>query len=363
MRYVDRWFHAHTIKQAIDSLLTQVAAIQRDLEDFDQPVQRPNDTSKIVWLVVGGLGLSMVLLVGGLLASGKRNQNPNPRGMVMTISMLGLFIGGAGWMTYVFCRGSAQQRQKRENAIFELTRRNESLRPGHYGQLPDNIGTFPWLATEHDLLAHCNYFGNHKGFPFVALEYSYLVDTLLSRLDSSLGKLAATVMSHVEHQKILRMQAEVIIFLEPVDQLPDVFFSAKKEPQRWYFQEMLARSGVEPDGVASKDRWLACSEADRSKEIYHCLDPLTKSHPTAFVEILGGYCAVVTKTWIWNRPADAPHKVEELEQNLEMATSVYSALQGLHSEKSQQRANNPAEQRPSKQGDAVGSPSDFSVAE
>ncbi|MCA9067292.1 MAG: hypothetical protein KDA84_00105, partial [Planctomycetaceae bacterium] len=285
MRYIDRWFHAYAVKQAIDSLLTQLAAIQRDFDDFEEPATRPNDTSKIVWFVVGFVGLAMLLLLGALISSAPRS--PNPRGLVMSVGLITLLVGGVGWITYVFCRSSAKQRQEREQAIFELTKQNETLLPGHYSQLGENAGTFPWLATEHDLLAHCNYFGNHKGIPFVALEYTYVVDTLLSRLDSSVGKLAAKVMSHVEHEQIRRQQAEVIIFLEPLDHLPDVFFSSKKEPQRWYFQEMLAQTGVDPDGVASRDRWLACSEADRSKEIYHSLAPVTETHPTAFVQVLG----------------------------------------------------------------------------
>lgn len=363
MRYTERWFQAHTVKQVIDSLLLQLAAIQRDFEDFDQPANRPNDTAKLAWAVAAFTGLALVLLVGAVVGSGGGWQRLTPQKLLSLVGMIGTVAGGAGWMTYLFSGTTAKKRHERDQAIFELVQRKESLRPGHYAPLSENVGTFPWLATELDLLAHCNYFGNHNGLPFVALEYTYVVDTLLSRLDSSIGKLAAKVMSHVEHQQVRRQEAEVILFLEPIENLPDVFFSAKKEPQRWYFQEMLARTGVEPDGVASRDRWLACSEADRSKDIYHCLAPITKSHPTAFVQVLGGYCAVITKSWTWNRPADMPRSVEEIERNLEMAVAVYSALQETHATVSPQRVQNSAHQQTTQQAEGIGSPADFSVAD
>ena len=253
-------------------------------------------------------------------------------GFEVTGATIGRFAAGimlvGGFIYYVFGRKHGLKIERiglRDTALRELASRIRSLRCGDFSKITgESVGTLPWLATELDYVVECDLYGSYRGHQLALLRCTYVVDTSLTGLETSVGKIAAKVMSHVQHEAVRRQQLEAVVFFEATEALPDVFAAARKQPLVWYFKRAFQAFGLEV--TTSDSYWLSSSDAACARKFLDSrAGRLLATRPNAMLQVLGGHIAVIPHTWDFHRPEMATD-ADEIRQNLDWACDLYEAL-------------------------------------
>lgn len=328
---VARWFDEAQVAEAVASLEGETERIRRASADELPPPMRPDDSQKLAWGVVA-LVLGMLLILVVLLTLfGKRDPNHqiDARGYI-TLGLIfvglptGLFFG-----TKYFWGVRTKLLRERDGALQALAARVPSLKHGRMAKITGpSAGAIPWLASEIDVVVECDLCGEFRGHRLAMLQCTYVVDTTLTALESSLGGVAASVMSHVQHEHVHRRSLTAVVFFDPVPSLPDAFSAAKKQPLNWYFKRQLLKNGEEaPTPLADAARWIVASDAEAGRQL---IQAPTAAHfqaaPEALLQVLGGYVVAIPALWLANHPTEMPCTDSAIEQNLNWACEVYESL-------------------------------------
>lgn len=323
-----RWFSADEVQEAVGSLKLEIGEINDAIQSgqIDAPV--PDDTQRLVWgmtFLIGGLGSLAILILTVVLL-----QQPNAKLNLGAGVFIGCLIFGIPLATYVlsdlYYGTRAKKRKERRETLARLAEELTNLRDGY--SLPiqgPSVGLVPWLATELDLEEVCDLYGRIEDYPIAVVRCEFVVDMTLSRLEGALGSFAAGIMRRVEHEHVHRRELEAIIFLKPIESLPDLYVASKNQPLNWYFKKQFERA---PEPATSRALWALCSQASRSSEV---LSPrllrLLSKYKDPILQVIGGHVIFIPQTWDANSPKEMPSNFETVEQNLWTGCDIYDALE------------------------------------
>lgn len=329
-----RWFDESQAAAAVESLESELARIGDRRGDEGNAAPK-HDPQKLA-LGVGAICLGMLLLlVVGLALFGKRDPNHqlDARGIVSLTLIFVVLPVGLYFGTKHFYGVKAKRSQERLEALKRLAARSPALAEGRGARITgESVGRIPWLASELDTVVECDLHGVYRGRRLALLECTYVVDMTLTALESSYGGVAAKVMSHVDHEHVHRRSLAAVVFLDPIESLPDVFWAGRKQPLNWYFKRQLQQNSV--DGAAPSvegGRWVVSSDPAQWRRSVQGCAPLLQARPEAIVEALGGYVVVIPQTWNCNFPTEMPNDEATIEADLAWACDVYEALGGAAS--------------------------------
>lgn len=325
----ERWFSEAAVEDAVGSLHAEVAKI-RQLADDAGPARPDNSirlAAGVLAIVLGGLAL----LVAVLVLFGKRDPNHqlDARSYIMLAAIFILLPGGLFVWAKFFYGKKEERRKQRDDALRQLVRGNPTLTFANGEKITGrSVGAVPWLASEIDKVVECDLHGSYRGHALTLLQCTYVVDMTLSAIEGSLGglgKLGATIMSHVEHGHIHRCTLEAVVFFEPIPELPDLFWAARKQPLNWYFKRHIGN--IHP--LDGQPAWLVSSDPRLClMAISPKVEQLLALKPEAIVQVLGGCLVVIPQTWLANRPVAMPNQLDEIEKNLNWACDLCEALGG-----------------------------------
>ena len=321
-----RWIDNADIYHGISSLQGELEEMASTEQVTDSIPPKADDTPKLVFGLVALVLLALLALVVLLAVFGKRD--PEHQLTLRSYAVLGLIFVGLPLGTYIWAKFfygvRAQKLKDRDQAFRQLAEKYETLQFGGFTKITgDSVGRVPWLATELDVVVECDAHGSCQGLPLAVLECTFVVDMTLSNLEATVGKLGATVMSHVQHEHVRRRMMEAYVFFEPINNLPDIYWAKQKQALNWYFKKYVG--GVEP--VRRKPDWLMTSDENQCLQaLSPKVQELFAAKPDCVVQVLGGYVSLIPQTWDWNRPVDMPCQFAEIDANLRWACDLYKAL-------------------------------------
>jgi fluoride ion exporter CrcB/FEX len=322
------WFEDGAMTHAVQSLEEQATKAAQT----DAPLPAPDDTMRTQWIVVAIVAMMLLGLLAFLgVRAARRGDLQLTRGtMARGAAIVVVLLGGGVIATRIYHVAPRTRGGKRDEALKQLTERTAGLRQTHFAAIAGpSVGTIPWLPTEIDVVVNCNLTGSYDNHPLAVLECTHVVDVTLGKIEATMGRLAAKIMSHVEHEGVQRRSAEAMVFYEPLAAVPDLYLAPMDEPTHWYFQKLLPRGGAPIRLSSGKEYWLASSSADGVCALTPAIERALSAHPGGVVvQVMSGYCSVIPKTWHYLRPGDMPNTPEQIEADLKLACTLYDALRG-----------------------------------
>ena len=192
-----------------------------------------------------------------------------------------------------------------------------------------HVGTIPWFETEEWKHAFGMLGGRLPTTDFFILDCDQIVDPVLASSDSKLLQGAAHFVSN-KHQRLYRSEMEAVVFSARLEHVPDLVIVPQRDPNRAYFKRTLRGQPCDlaehynlPRSLRNK-YWIGSASPESGVAVLNDeLQSLLSARDWCIVQVIGGYCVVMTAHWHGNRPAKAPKTETEIANNIEFAVQVF----------------------------------------
>lgn len=334
-----RWFDPREQENTARDLAGScLSATPLDLDE----IRRAQQQKRIIATVLAALVIPVffiVMIVILSLGQGAPKVNPVAKYTRITLFCLGLTSGVAG-VTWV-CTGSTyREREKRAVSLAQLLQGKPNLKFLGRAELPKRLaGTLPWFESEedevHGLVGLAA--GSLEDLQVCLVEGYQSLDPIMAMTDSHLLK-AATYLVRKRQQALYRNELEALVLLEQLKHVPDLLVIRKKDPNRGYYVRALGdqleyvADQYLPAGLRGNYRVASSDTGKAVRFLTPELERLVKALPTGIVQVVGGYCSVVTAQWHGSRPGEAPRDPATLEQNWKVAAAICRALRDARGE-------------------------------
>jgi hypothetical protein len=243
-------------------------------------------------------------------------------------------VAGGAAGTFYLCGNNNRLRAARDEAFEAICQRYTGLRPARHTEIVgDSVGTIPWFMSEEWIHAYGMACGEYQGQQIAIVECTHVVDPILATTDSKWMQGLSGLVSK-KHQRLHLRAMEATVFVRPLENVSDLVFVPQTDPSRAYYKRALSNQPCDlshvfklPHGLRNK-YWMAAAAPQECEGLFATqLPALLNKRKWCIVQVVGGYCAVLTSHWHGNQPWQAPKTEAAIAENLDFAHSVYQQLQ------------------------------------
>jgi hypothetical protein len=326
-----RWFEPPSIQTAVSSMLRKFGSVPRSQSENVQR-DRGRLQKKYTMIAAGGAVVFLIVVIGVLsfFAPQPKEKQANYGGLALLSLVV---VAGAGAAAYFTCGNNNRIRAERDGAFEQLCRRHPGLRPARRTEIEGpGVGTVPWFHSEEWIHTYGLASGEYEGVRLIAVECTHVVDPILVTTDSRFVQGLAGLASS-RHKRLFLRAMDATIFVEPLPNVSDLLFVPRMDPSRAYYKQALEKQDCDLADVYKLPRalrrkyWMAAAEPEECGGLFATeLPALLASRKWCIVQVVGGYCVVLTSQWHGNYPRRAPHTAEAIADDLAFAHAVYRQL-------------------------------------